>query len=316
MKIILIDEAEPPMAAAGRDSPTDDGVLWERMRSGDQSALGELFDRYADEVYAFAFRRTASWTAAEDVVQATFLSTWRRFQRNPTGPLTGVLPNIAHLQTRLVWKTGTTGWFDAAVDDGFAYLASAVALPPGQSLTSMGGKTEPYGIREEFRAYDANGNLVPLQYQGSLQNYCSLRLGLAAVRARCSSGLAADEAGHRPGEVDADQAAPAHEHRDNALLCGGDRGDRDTCGHRDDRQRETAGIALPAGLGRLHGRRGKVLRGMRIELRKEPVDDLGLVVGPQLLPRGNGRPQVLANLFRRHTEDATPSRPPPDQGKP
>ncbi|MFC6160347.1 RNA polymerase sigma factor [Kribbella jiaozuonensis] len=67
---------------------TDDTELWERLRVGDHFALGELFDRYADDVRAFAFRRTASWSTADDVVQSTFLSTWRRFQRNPPGPLT------------------------------------------------------------------------------------------------------------------------------------------------------------------------------------------------------------------------------------
>ncbi|HEY4568759.1 MAG TPA: RNA polymerase sigma factor [Kribbella sp.] len=69
--------------------PGSDEELWERLRVGDHLALGELFDRYADDVRAFAFRRTASWSTADDVVQATFLSTWRRFQRNPPGPLTG-----------------------------------------------------------------------------------------------------------------------------------------------------------------------------------------------------------------------------------
>ena len=80
--------------SAGPGSPIDpdrgsDPELWERLRVGDHFALGELFDRYADDVHAFAFRRTASWSMAEDVVQATFLNTWRRFQRNPPGPLTG-----------------------------------------------------------------------------------------------------------------------------------------------------------------------------------------------------------------------------------
>ncbi|WP_433157741.1 RNA polymerase sigma factor [Kribbella sp. CA-247076] len=80
--------------SAGLGSPIDpdpgsDPELWERLRAGDHHALGELFDRYADDVHAFAFRRTASWSAAEDVVQATFLNTWRRFERNPPGPLTG-----------------------------------------------------------------------------------------------------------------------------------------------------------------------------------------------------------------------------------
>lgn len=84
------------MGSAGAGSARDpvpvdgsDQELWDRLRAGDHFALGELFDRYADDVRAFAFRRTASWSTADDVVQATFLSTWRRFERNPPGPLTG-----------------------------------------------------------------------------------------------------------------------------------------------------------------------------------------------------------------------------------
>jgi RNA polymerase sigma-70 factor (ECF subfamily) len=83
VKITLTDDTEPAMATGS------DQELWERLRVGDHFALGELFDRYADDVRAFAFRRTASWSTADDVVQSTFLSTWRRFQRNPPGPLTG-----------------------------------------------------------------------------------------------------------------------------------------------------------------------------------------------------------------------------------
>ena len=55
------------MSSTGADS---DQELWERLRTGDHLALGELFDRYADDVRAFAFRRTASWSTADDVVQA------------------------------------------------------------------------------------------------------------------------------------------------------------------------------------------------------------------------------------------------------
>ncbi|GAA0946288.1 sigma-70 family RNA polymerase sigma factor [Kribbella koreensis] len=87
MKNILTDETEPVMATGSAGSPPD-RELWDRLRQGDRHALGELFDRYADDVHAFAFRRTASWNTAEDVVQTTFLNTWRRFQRNPPGPLT------------------------------------------------------------------------------------------------------------------------------------------------------------------------------------------------------------------------------------
>lgn len=74
----------PGSGAAGEP----DAAVWDRLRAGERDALGVLFDRYADDVHAFAFRRTASWAAAEDVVQATFFTTWRRLQRSDPGPLT------------------------------------------------------------------------------------------------------------------------------------------------------------------------------------------------------------------------------------
>ncbi len=55
-----------------------DRELWDRLRLADDQALAELFHRHSDAVYNFAFRRTASWSQAEDVVQATFTAVWRR----------------------------------------------------------------------------------------------------------------------------------------------------------------------------------------------------------------------------------------------
>jgi RNA polymerase sigma-70 factor (ECF subfamily) len=55
-----------------------DRDLWTRLRSADQHALTDLFHRHSDAVYNFAFRRTSSWSAAEDIVQATFTALWRR----------------------------------------------------------------------------------------------------------------------------------------------------------------------------------------------------------------------------------------------
>lgn len=61
----------------------DDRGLWLRLADADGAALTELYRRHCDAVYNFAFRRTASWAAAEDVVQATFTAVWRR-ARNGT----------------------------------------------------------------------------------------------------------------------------------------------------------------------------------------------------------------------------------------
>ncbi|GAB3406882.1 RNA polymerase sigma factor [Flindersiella endophytica] len=55
-----------------------DRDLWERAGAGEYDAFGQLFDRHARTVYNFLFRRTASWSDAEDLTSAVFLHAWRR----------------------------------------------------------------------------------------------------------------------------------------------------------------------------------------------------------------------------------------------
>jgi RNA polymerase sigma-70 factor (ECF subfamily) len=59
------------------DGP-DDRALWSRAAADGGSAFAVLFDRHAKAVYNHCFRLTASWAAAEDHVQNTFLVAWRR----------------------------------------------------------------------------------------------------------------------------------------------------------------------------------------------------------------------------------------------
>jgi RNA polymerase sigma-70 factor, ECF subfamily len=47
------------------------------MKSGDQSAIAELYDRYSSIVYAVALRVLGDTGAAEDVLQEVFLQLWR-----------------------------------------------------------------------------------------------------------------------------------------------------------------------------------------------------------------------------------------------
>jgi RNA polymerase sigma-70 factor (ECF subfamily) len=58
--------------------PLTDEALWRQALSGSVEAFGELFDRHARAVYNFCFRRTASWSAAEDLTSEVFLVAWRR----------------------------------------------------------------------------------------------------------------------------------------------------------------------------------------------------------------------------------------------
>ncbi|MGW3097889.1 RNA polymerase sigma factor [Streptomyces sp. NPDC001102] len=49
-----------------------------RVRNGDPEAFAELFDACARAVYNHAFRLTADWSLAEDVMSTTFMEAWRR----------------------------------------------------------------------------------------------------------------------------------------------------------------------------------------------------------------------------------------------
>ena len=75
--------APPPQPDGGPPDPH----LWSRAREGDSEAFGRLFDRHARAVYNHAFRRTASWSSAEEVVQLTFLTAWRYASRPDAAPL-------------------------------------------------------------------------------------------------------------------------------------------------------------------------------------------------------------------------------------
>jgi RNA polymerase sigma-70 factor, ECF subfamily len=69
------------------DRAEPDAELWGRLVHADEAAFRELFSRHHEAVYNFAFRRTASWSVAEDVTQATFTALWRRAVRRKVEPL-------------------------------------------------------------------------------------------------------------------------------------------------------------------------------------------------------------------------------------
>lgn len=56
---------------------THQRTLRTRIRAGDHTAFGELFDTYARSVYNHAYRLTGQWSAAEEIVSLTFLDAWR-----------------------------------------------------------------------------------------------------------------------------------------------------------------------------------------------------------------------------------------------
>ncbi|MFF1254931.1 RNA polymerase sigma factor [Pseudarthrobacter sp. NPDC058329] len=85
-----------------------DAELWARCVSGDQDALGMLFERHSDAVFRYCLSRTGSWHDAEELVSVTFLEAWRQrnsltLQRDSLLPwLLGVATNAAKNKARSV----------------------------------------------------------------------------------------------------------------------------------------------------------------------------------------------------------------------
>lgn len=55
-----------------------DRELWDLALGHDGVAFGQLFDRHEKVVYNHCFRRTASWSEAEDLASIVWAQAWRR----------------------------------------------------------------------------------------------------------------------------------------------------------------------------------------------------------------------------------------------
>jgi RNA polymerase sigma-70 factor (ECF subfamily) len=65
------------VASAETNAITSDLALVTAIRSGDQSAMAALYDRFSSIVYAVALRVLQETGAAEDVLQDIFMQLWR-----------------------------------------------------------------------------------------------------------------------------------------------------------------------------------------------------------------------------------------------
>ena len=65
------------MSSSERQPASPDLTAVTAVKSGDQRAMAELYDRYSPVVYAVALRVLGDTMAAEDVLQEVFLQLWR-----------------------------------------------------------------------------------------------------------------------------------------------------------------------------------------------------------------------------------------------
>ncbi len=53
-----------------------DADLWRSVQFGDATAFAQVYERHADAVYRYCFRRTGNWADAEDLTAMVFLQAW------------------------------------------------------------------------------------------------------------------------------------------------------------------------------------------------------------------------------------------------
>ncbi len=137
--------------------PTDDASLVRDLAAGSEAALGTLYDRYGDAIFAAAYRLTSDRGAAEEVVQETFLTLWNRaelFDPN-AGSLRAWLHTIG--RNRAVDRLRAAGRrpqlvaLSSSTRDENETQALERAMAGG---TVMAGATQPPGPEEAAAAAD------------------------------------------------------------------------------------------------------------------------------------------------------------------
>ncbi|WP_169581495.1 MULTISPECIES: RNA polymerase sigma factor [Microbacterium] len=77
----------------------DDAALWARLRAGNESALGDLFDRHEARLFRHASRLLTAREDAKDAVAVAFFELWRKREtvRLVDGsPLPWLLNTVSH----------------------------------------------------------------------------------------------------------------------------------------------------------------------------------------------------------------------------
>ncbi|MBI3748704.1 MAG: sigma-70 family RNA polymerase sigma factor [Chloroflexi bacterium] len=137
--------------------PDDDAVLVRELAAGSETALGTLYDRYGDAIFAAAYRLTSDRGAAEEVVQETFLTLWNRAELfNPdVGSLSAWLHAIG--RNRAVDRLRAAGrrpqlvTLSSSTRDESETQALERAVAGG---TVMAGAAQPTGPEEAAAASD------------------------------------------------------------------------------------------------------------------------------------------------------------------
>jgi RNA polymerase sigma-70 factor (ECF subfamily) len=174
-------------AAAAEDDGAGegDGALMDRIARREVGALRELYDRHARRAMAIAMRILRDKSAAEDVVQETFLDVWRRVAQFDVQRGDAAAWVITIARSRAIDRLRASGKAARVIE-----AASEMLIPASEPLPSEGTERR----RDQVRIAAALGELPAEQRQtielayfdGLSQSEIAIRTGnpLGTVKAR------------------------------------------------------------------------------------------------------------------------------------
>lgn len=96
--------------------PTDEALLWSRLKTGDQAALGELYDRHARVLHRYGRRIVHDDPTIWDAVHDVFVDLWK-YRQTLTVEGDGRFYLFRALRNRLVRQvTEAARWADEPLD--------------------------------------------------------------------------------------------------------------------------------------------------------------------------------------------------------
>ncbi|HBZ72764.1 MAG TPA: hypothetical protein DEP35_24745 [Deltaproteobacteria bacterium] len=119
-------------AAAVAPEPSSDAALVAGIRNGNQADFNQLYERYFQRVYTFAYVRVRNHADAEEIVQETFTAVFRsidayRGQSSLLSWVYGIAKNTANSHLRRIKARETC--FERAELDLWATRAASTATP-------------------------------------------------------------------------------------------------------------------------------------------------------------------------------------------
>jgi RNA polymerase sigma-70 factor (ECF subfamily) len=178
------------------EAPPADLQLVQRIASGDERAVAELYDRYGPVLYAVAYRIVRERADAEEVVLETFAQVWREATRFETER--GSVPAWLTMMAR------SRALDQVRSRDRRERLASSAAREDDSRAPAMGAwggdptRDAEQGERKR-RVEEAMASLSPVQreaielayYEGLSQSEIAVRLNepLGTIKTRVRLGM-------------------------------------------------------------------------------------------------------------------------------